>query len=81
MISILLIALFATISVVSLSSLMDSAVRGHNCWTAIRRETALQSGQVARPSVNFSHASAVVVPLRPVASPRPAPRLPQAVAA
>lgn len=81
MISTLLVTLLVSVAIASLASLVDSALRARNSWIAIRREMALQAGQVARTQVSFVRTRPVVVTLRPAANARPAPRLPQAVAA
>ena len=85
MISTLLTALLVIVAITSLLSLADSALRARHSWIAIRREMALQTGQIARADVSTNVSSIgkrpVVVTLRPAVIPRPAPRLPQAVAA
>ncbi len=81
MISTLLTAFLVIVAIASLLSLADSALRARHSWIAIRREMALQTGQIARANVSFVRTRPSVVPLRPVAICRPAPRLPQAVAA
>jgi len=59
MVAFLVIALFATTTLVVLVALADSAVRGRNAWNAIRRELA--DDQIFGLPAN----DAVVVQMRP----------------
>ena len=82
MISTLLVTLLVSVTIASLVSLADSALRARNSWVAICREMAPDAGQITRANVSFERKRPVVVPLRSAAAnARPAPRLPQAVAA
>ena len=59
MVAFLVIALFATTTLVVLAALADSAVRGRNAWNAIRRELANDQ------TFGLPASDAVIVQMRP----------------